>query len=116
MDAFDLDELIAKQDVPGQHTYEDFFASGKLSLGLAIWPVGVADDQQPHPEDEVYHVVAGRGQIRVAQEDRHIEAGSVVFVAAGVEHRFHSVEEDLHVLVFWAPPRGERPPAPSHPA
>ena len=26
----------------------------------------------------------------------------------GVEHRFHSVEEDLQVLVFWAPPYGSR--------
>jgi hypothetical protein len=25
-------------------------------------------------------------------------------VATGVEHRFHSIEEDLRVLVFWAPP------------
>lgn len=27
------------------------------------------------------------------------------FVAAGVEHRFHDIEEDLRVIVFWAPPR-----------
>jgi hypothetical protein len=25
-------------------------------------------------------------------------------VATGVEHRFHNIEEDLRVLVFWAPP------------
>jgi len=30
-------------------------------------------------------------------------AGSIVFVAARVPHRFHSIAEDLTVLVFFAP-------------
>ena len=62
------------------------------------------DRQKPHSEDEVYYVIAGRASIRVAGEDRPVTAGSLVFVAAGVEHRFHDIEEDLRVLVFWAPP------------
>jgi mannose-6-phosphate isomerase-like protein (cupin superfamily) len=49
-------------------------------------------------------VIAGRGVIRVDGEDRGVKAGSLVFVAAGVEHRFHDIDEDLRVLVFWAPP------------
>jgi quercetin dioxygenase-like cupin family protein len=32
-----------------------------------------------------------------------VSEGSVVFVAAEVEHRFHSITEDLVVLVFFAP-------------
>jgi hypothetical protein len=36
--------------------------------------------------------------------DRPVQPGSLVFVATGVEDRFHSIEEDLRVLVFWAPP------------
>jgi mannose-6-phosphate isomerase-like protein (cupin superfamily) len=46
----------------------------------------------------------------VADEDGPVRAGSVVYVAAGVDHRFHSIEEDLEVLVFWAPPRGSAAP------
>jgi mannose-6-phosphate isomerase-like protein (cupin superfamily) len=53
-------------------------------------------------------VMSGRGQICVAGEDRAVSPGSVVYVGARVEHRFHSVEEDLQVLVFWAPPYGSR--------
>jgi len=49
-------------------------------------------------------VVRGRGAIRVADEDRPVRSGSLIFVAAGVEHRFHDIEEELRVLVFWAPP------------
>jgi mannose-6-phosphate isomerase-like protein (cupin superfamily) len=86
------------------HGYVDFVASDLLSVGLAIWKSGSTDRQKPHEEDEVYYVISGRGMIRVAGEDRVVKPGSLVFVAAGVEHRFHDVVEDLRVLVFWAPP------------
>ncbi len=46
----------------------------------------------------------GRAQIRVGKEDQTVSEGSVVFVAAGVEHRFHDIAEDLAVLVVFAPP------------
>jgi mannose-6-phosphate isomerase-like protein (cupin superfamily) len=49
-------------------------------------------------------VISGRGSISVADEDRPVKPGSLVFVAAGVEHRFHDIDEELRVLVFWAPP------------
>ena len=86
------------------HGYVDFLASEGLSVGLAVWPAGTNDRQGPHLEDEVYYVISGRGQIRVAGEDRDVGPGSMVLVAAHVEHRFHDIDEDLRVLVFWAPP------------
>ena len=86
------------------HGYVDFLKSDKLSVGLAIWPAGATDRQQPHREDEVYYVIEGRGSITVAGESRPVLPGSLVFVAAGVEHRFRDIAEDLRVLVFWAPP------------
>jgi hypothetical protein len=39
----------------------------------------------------------------VGAEQRAVEAGSVVFVAARVPHHFHSIEEELRILVFFAP-------------
>lgn len=90
------------------HGYVDFLASEKLSVGLAVWPAGVTDRQQPHREDEVYYVISGRGSIFVDGDSRSVKPGSLVFVAAGVQHRFHDIEEDLRVLVFWAPPHKAR--------
>jgi len=55
-------------------------------------------------------VISGRGVIRVSHEDQELKAGTLVFVGAGVEHRFHDIEEDLRVLVFWAPPHTHRAP------
>lgn len=54
-------------------------------------------------EDEVYYVVGGKAKIKVADEDRDVSAGSIVYVAKNVEHRFHSIEEKLALLVFFAP-------------
>jgi mannose-6-phosphate isomerase-like protein (cupin superfamily) len=106
VDAFELRELVDRLDTAG-HDYQEFFRteSGTLSMTIVFWPAGGEDPQQPHTEDEVYYVASGRGRIRVAGEDRAVRPGSIVYVAAGVEHRFHSIEEDLEVVVFWSPAR-----------
>jgi quercetin dioxygenase-like cupin family protein len=39
----------------------------------------------------------------VGGEDQAVGEGTVIFVAAGVEHRFHDIAEELVVLVFFAP-------------
>ena len=46
--------------------------------------------------------------IRVGEGDRPVAAGSMVYVDEGVEHRFHSITEDLTILVMFAPPRRSR--------
>jgi mannose-6-phosphate isomerase-like protein (cupin superfamily) len=107
--AFEIPQLDPQPRDSEGHGYIDFFASEKLSVGLSIWPSGTTDRQRPHAEDEVYYVISGRGTIRVADEDRPVQPGSLVFVAAQVEHRFHTIEEDLRVLVFWAPPHAPAP-------
>jgi mannose-6-phosphate isomerase-like protein (cupin superfamily) len=46
--------------------------------------------------------------IRVGEEDRPVTAGSIIYVDEAVEHRFHSITEDLKILVMFAPPRRSR--------
>jgi mannose-6-phosphate isomerase-like protein (cupin superfamily) len=109
MDAFTAEELLAGLD-PARHDFAEFFRSSTLSLTVAHWPAGSVDDQRPHTEDEVYYVVSGRARLSVATEEVEVGAGSIVYVAADVEHRFHEIVEDLHVIVFWAPPRHTNEP------
>jgi mannose-6-phosphate isomerase-like protein (cupin superfamily) len=110
MEAHEIPELNPEPRDSVGHGYVDFLASQKLSVGLAIWPARANDGQRPHREDEVYYVISGRGMITVAHEQRPVKPGSLVYVAAGVEHRFHDIEEDLRVLVFWAPPHTRSAP------
>jgi len=102
MDAFEISQLIVEQQQVGQ-AYLEFLRVPALSVGLYALPAGGVDPQKPHTEDEVYYVVEGRGFIRVGDEDRPVEPGTVVFVAANVEHRFHTISEDMKILVFFAP-------------
>ncbi len=104
MMAHEVPEIDPQPRDADGHGYVDFLASDRLSVGLSVRPAGTVDGQKPHQEDEVYYVISGRARIRVAAEDREVQPGSLVFVAAGVEHNFHDIEEDLRVLVFWAPP------------
>jgi mannose-6-phosphate isomerase-like protein (cupin superfamily) len=102
MEAFEIGQLIEQQQASGR-SYLEFLRVSSLSVGIYALPAGAADTQQPHTEDEVYYVASGRGQIRVGEEDRAVQAGSVVFVEAHVKHYFHSISEDLTILVFFAP-------------
>jgi len=102
MQAFELAHLT-QQRSDGNKAYLEFLKVSDLSMGLYVLPAGSTDPQSPHTEDEVYYVVSGRAQILVAQENLDVQAGSIVYVAKNVAHRFHSIEEDLTVLVFFAP-------------
>jgi mannose-6-phosphate isomerase-like protein (cupin superfamily) len=105
MQAYEIGELLARQQEMGK-PYLEFLRSPSLSVGVYTLAAGAADPQQPHTEDEVYYVVRGRARITVAEEQRVVGPGSVVFVAARVPHRFHDIEEELTTLVFFAPAEG----------
>jgi mannose-6-phosphate isomerase-like protein (cupin superfamily) len=102
VEAFELADLLRQRAASGR-PFHEFIRTHDLSVGLYVLPAGATDPQAPHTEDEVYHVISGRAQIRVAGEDRAVGAGSVVFVGADVEHRFHDIEEELVVLVAFGP-------------
>ena len=102
MNAFEYDEISRQQAERGQ-SYLQFLNEGTMSLGLYVLAAGSTDEQSPHAEDEIYYVVAGRAAVVVAGERRPVRAGSIVFVAKEVEHRFVDIEEDLSLLVFFAP-------------
>jgi mannose-6-phosphate isomerase-like protein (cupin superfamily) len=102
MQAFELTQLIFQREAANK-LYLEFLQVPDLSMGLYVLPAGGTDPQSPHTENEVYYVVSGQAQIKVADEDRAVQAGSIVYVAKNVEHKFHSIEEELRVLVFFAP-------------
>jgi mannose-6-phosphate isomerase-like protein (cupin superfamily) len=113
-DTFVLADALARLAADRPDFAEVFRSpSESLSLTVAHWPAGSFDDQTPHTEDEVYHVVAGRGRLVIGEETLPVEPGSVAFVAAGVEHRFVDIREDLEVLVFWSPARHANAPTPA---
>ena len=98
----DLPTISSERAQAGK-AYREFVRIPMLSVGVYVLPAGGTDAQQPHNEDEVYYVVRGRARMKVGAEEEVVKAGSVIFVAARVEHRFFDISEELEVLVFFAP-------------
>jgi quercetin dioxygenase-like cupin family protein len=99
---FHLAELGQRQRQAGK-LYLEFLRIPGISAGLYVLPAGGTDPQKTHKEDELYYMVRGRARMRVGQQDQAVTEGSVIFVAANVEHRFYDIAEELVVLVFFAP-------------
>ena len=102
MDAFELREVEAVRRESGKR-YQEFLRVPDLSAGLYVLEAGASDPQQPHREDELYYVVSGQATISVGDEERPVGPGSLVFVGAGVAHRFHDITERLELLVVFGP-------------
>lgn len=103
MKAFRLDELEAER-AANNGAYLQFLRERNMSVGLYALDRGTPDPQSPHQQDEVYFVVSGRASLTVGEETTHVARGSVVYVPAGVPHRFHQITEDLRVMVVFSPP------------
>lgn len=107
MGHYELYRLLRKRREGGR-AYLEFLRVPALSAGLYELPAGGTDTQKPHTEDEVYYVIRGRAHVRVATEDTPVEPGSIIYVPAGIEHRFHTITEDLTLLVAFAPAEGSQ--------
>jgi len=97
-----IEEIDRERNKAGK-SYREFLRVPAVSAGLYVLPAGGADPQRPHHEDEMYYVLRGRGRFRAGEDEIEVSAGSVLFVAAEVEHRFFDIAEELAVLVFFAP-------------
>jgi mannose-6-phosphate isomerase-like protein (cupin superfamily) len=102
MDFFQLSDLQVEQKIKGDR-YLQFLSEKWLSVGLYRLKSGEIDLQNPHTEEEVYYVISGRATIRVGTGKQEVRAGSIVYVSAGVDHKFNDIKEDLEALVIFAP-------------
>lgn len=74
-----------------------------MSLGIYRLPARGTDTQSPHKQDEAYYVLSGKARLQGDGETRDVFPGAVLFVEAGASHIFVDIEEDLELLVFFAP-------------
>ncbi len=91
----------------GEHAIS-LLQRGTLNVKLSL-PVP-PNQQSPHTQDEVYVIVRGRGVLFHDGARDAFEAGDLLFVSAGTEHRFEDFTDDLAVwVVFYGPQDGEVP-------
>jgi mannose-6-phosphate isomerase-like protein (cupin superfamily) len=101
----DFKEIAQLEELQKQtgKRYLEFLRVPAMSAGVYTLPPGSEDAQSPHKEDELYYVVRGQARMKAGDRDQAVLPGAVIFVAAGLEHRFYDIEEELVVLVFFAP-------------
>lgn len=95
---------LAKLAASSGPSYVRVFEHG--SLEVEIYRPMHVDGQTPHTRDEVYVVISGSGEFVNGGVRQPFEAGEVLFVAAGVEHRFEHFTGDFATWVFFYGPQG----------
>ena len=76
------------------------------SMSVRLYSPDQIDAQSPHDQDEVYVVASGVGWFINGKHRHRFSTGDVLFVPAGVEHRFENFKDDLTVWVIFYGPRG----------
>jgi mannose-6-phosphate isomerase-like protein (cupin superfamily) len=102
-------ELIAsarKLAASGQSSVS-LFQHGDANLLLFV-PTD-QDTQVKHERDEIYVIQSGQGIFKRGEETVRFVAGDVLFVPAGVEHRFASFSGEFRAWVVFFGPQGGTP-------
>ena len=103
-----LDPQWAVEQLPGDkgEAYRLLFEHG--SLEVEVYAPRGEDLQTPHSRDEIYVVISGTGTFVNGNERLPFKAGDLLFVPAGIEHRFVDFTDDFATWVmFYGPEGGE---------
>ena len=105
---FTVADALSELPGPAGARFVTLLSRGSLSIELYA-PRG-SDPQSPHRQDEVYVVTQGSGTFMNGGRDHPFGPGDLLFVPAGVEHRFRDFSDDLVVwVIFYGPDGGEVP-------
>lgn len=79
------------------------------SLQVKMYRPAGQDLQKPHTRDELYVIARGSGWFVNGTDHHPFQTGDVLFVPAGVTHRFEEFTDDFCVWVmFYGPEGGEK--------
>ncbi|HUS24851.1 MAG TPA: cupin domain-containing protein [Candidatus Binatia bacterium] len=98
---FDTQSALKMLAAAGGARYVTMFHHGSLELEFYA-PQG-SDPQKPHTRDEVYFVVSGSGWFVAGGERQRCGPGAVMYVPAGVPHRFEEFSADFATWAIFAP-------------
>jgi mannose-6-phosphate isomerase-like protein (cupin superfamily) len=98
----------ALDQLPGENeeAWRVLFEHG--SLEIEVYPPEGQDPQHPHTRHEINVVINGEGYFLNGGERHPFKPGDLLFVPAGVVHRFEDFSDDFATWVmFYGPEGGE---------
>jgi len=80
-----------------------------FSTGVVVLNPGKGHERHTHPDsEEILYFLSGEGVQTIADEEREVTAGDVVYIPAGVEHSTENTSwEPLRFLAMYGPPGPE---------
>ncbi|MFN3747262.1 MAG: cupin domain-containing protein [Sphingorhabdus sp.] len=92
--------------LPADQQFHYPIRHGTMRVGLYA-PKGT-DDQSPHDQDEIYIIASGNGWFVKGGDRIAFAPNDVLFVEAGIAHRFEDFSDDFSTwVIFWGPTGGE---------
>lgn len=92
-------------DKPGA-LFEKIMEHGTMTV--EIYKPLKTDQQTPHLQDELYVVISGSGHFLNNGQRLPFKPGDILFVPAGVTHRFENFTDDFATwVIFYGPNGGE---------
>lgn len=80
------------------------------SMSVEYYAPVKVDNQTPHRQDELYIIAAGSGHFYRNGERVPFKTGDVLFVPAGMQHRFENFTDDFATwVIFYGADGGEQP-------
>ena len=86
-----------------RNTNGQLFATvmARCNMSVEIYKPEKVDLQTPHKQDELYVIISGSGEFINDGLRTNFNPGDVLFVAAGIEHRFENFTDDFVTWVIF---------------
>ncbi|MFC6976699.1 cupin domain-containing protein [Halomicroarcula sp. GCM10025709] len=87
----------------------DVTGSEEFSAGVVVLEPGKGHERHTHPDsEEILYFLSGEGTQTIADEERSVSAGEMVFIPSGVEHStINTSWEPLRFMAVYGPPGPE---------
>jgi mannose-6-phosphate isomerase-like protein (cupin superfamily) len=102
-----LEEAILQLDKETRQLFTTIMKSGTMSV--EYYKPDKIDLQTPHKQDELYIIINGSGTFLRDGERVSCKSNDVLFVPAGLEHRFENFTDDFATWVIFYGPQNEEP-------
>ncbi len=110
MDVVRLDEIPGMRFPAGRHTRvlagEGGLAVQAFCQGYVVIPPGAGVPEHRHPQEEVYLILSGAGEMTVDGETLPVEGICAIHVPSGLPHTLVNSGEEKMVMVFTYAPAG----------
>ncbi|GCF15361.1 cupin [Haloarcula mannanilytica] len=87
----------------------DVTGSEGFSAGVVVLDPGKGHERHTHPDsEEILYFLSGEGEQTVADDERSVSAGEMVYIPSGVEHSTVNTSwEPLRFIAVYCPPGPE---------